>query len=212
MSTELETFLQKYPAYKQTQKIDDLRKTDYARLDSGEHVYFDYTGGGIYAESQIQKHYDLLKLNVFGNPHSTNPTSQAATHLVEGTRDYIVTHFKTNSRVDTDYWRACAANGHLSDALQELYRQWLGGQGVARDVGKQVIGKGYPVFSWYCLLAGTGCFPPQPRAADARDGRVDLAEIDDFLRRSAAHFLPHREALRAIPPRRRGKSLQLYLW
>ena len=47
MSTELETFLQKYPAYKQTQKIDDLRKTDYARLDSGEHVYFDYTGGGI---------------------------------------------------------------------------------------------------------------------------------------------------------------------
>ena len=96
MSTELETFLQKYPTYKQTQKIDDLRKTDYARLDSGEHVYFDYTGGGIYAESQIQKHYDLLKQNVFGNPHSTNPTSQAATHLVEGTRDYILNFFNAD--------------------------------------------------------------------------------------------------------------------
>ena len=45
-TTEFETFLQKYPAYKQTTSIDDLRKKDYARLDAGEHVYLDYTGGG----------------------------------------------------------------------------------------------------------------------------------------------------------------------
>ena len=130
----------------------------------------------------------------------------------EGTRDYIVTHYKTNSRGDTDYWRACAANGNLSEPLQELYRQWLSGRGAARDIGKQVIGKGYPVFSWYCLLAGTGCFPPQLRAADARDGAYDLAELDDFLARSAAHFPAHRDELRAPRPRRRGRSLQLYLW
>jgi len=127
----------------------------------------------------------------------------------EGTRDYIVTHFKTNSRSDTDYWRACAANGNLSEPLQELYRLWLSGQGIAREVGKQALGKGYPVFSWYCLLAGTGCFPPQLQAAAARH---DLAAIDDFLARSARHFRPHRELLDAIPPRRAGKSLQLYLW
>jgi selenocysteine lyase/cysteine desulfurase len=96
MSTEFETFLQKYPAYKQTSKIDDLRKSDYARLDSGEHVYLDYTGGGIYAESQIHKHHQLLKENVFGNPHSSNPTSQAATHLVEGAREYILKFFNAD--------------------------------------------------------------------------------------------------------------------
>ena len=28
----------------------------------------------------------------------------------EGTRDYIVTHYKTNTREDTEYWRANAAN------------------------------------------------------------------------------------------------------
>ena len=96
MSTEFETFLQKYPTYKQTEKIDELRKTDYTRLDAGEHVYFDYTGGGIYAESQIQKHQQLLKENVFGNPHSSNPTSIAATHLVEGTREYILKFFNAD--------------------------------------------------------------------------------------------------------------------
>lgn len=96
MSAEFETFLQKYPAYKQTAIIDDLRKTDYARLDAGEHVYLDYTGGGIYAESQLQKHHQLLKENVFGNPHSSNPTSLAATHLVEGAREYILKFFNAD--------------------------------------------------------------------------------------------------------------------
>jgi molybdenum cofactor sulfurtransferase len=95
-SSEFETFLKKYPTYKQTAKIDDLRKADYARLDAGEHVYLDYTGGGIYAESQIQKHHELLKQNVFGNPHSTNPTSLAATELVEGTRESILKFFNAD--------------------------------------------------------------------------------------------------------------------
>lgn len=95
-AAEFDTFLRKYPAYKDTKLIDDLRKSDYARLDAGEHVYLDYTGGGIYAESQVQKHHQLLKENVFGNPHSSNPTSLAATHLVEGARDYILKFFNAD--------------------------------------------------------------------------------------------------------------------
>jgi selenocysteine lyase/cysteine desulfurase len=93
---EFETFLQKYPTYKQTTLIDELRKKDYARLDAGEHIYLDYTGGGIYAESQIQKHQQLLRENVFGNPHSSNPTSLAATEMVEGAREYILKFFNAD--------------------------------------------------------------------------------------------------------------------
>jgi selenocysteine lyase/cysteine desulfurase len=96
MTKELETFLEKYPAYKNTESIDAIRKKDYARLDAGEHVYFDYTGGGIYAESQIEKHQKILRENVFGNPHSSNPTSLAATKLVEGTREYILKFFNAD--------------------------------------------------------------------------------------------------------------------
>ncbi|MCC7118393.1 MAG: aminotransferase class V-fold PLP-dependent enzyme [Anaerolineales bacterium] len=93
---EFQTFLEQYPAYAQTESIDLLRKKDYARLDAGEHIYLDYTGGGLYAESQIEKHQKLLSENVFGNPHSSNPTSQAATHLVEGAREHILKFFNAD--------------------------------------------------------------------------------------------------------------------
>ena len=49
----------------------------------------------------------------------------------EGTRDYIVTHYKTNPRTDTDYWRANAENTKISDALLELYAIWMSGKSIA---------------------------------------------------------------------------------
>ncbi len=93
---EFDAFLKAYPAYPSTKSIDALRKTEYSRLDRDEHIYLDYTGGGIYAESQLKKHHELLSKNVYGNPHSTNPTSLAATHLVEGARAYILKFFNAD--------------------------------------------------------------------------------------------------------------------
>ena len=89
-------FLKAYPSYASTSKLDDLRATEYARLDAAEHIYLDYTGGGIYAESQVKQHYELLTQHVFGNPHSSNPTSLAATHLMDETRAYVLKFFNAN--------------------------------------------------------------------------------------------------------------------
>jgi selenocysteine lyase/cysteine desulfurase len=72
-------FRQAYPESASTRRLDELRATEYARLDRTGHVYLDYTGGGLYAESQVRAHLDLLLRGVFGNPHSTNPTSLATT-------------------------------------------------------------------------------------------------------------------------------------
>ena len=66
--------------------FDILRNVEYKRLDSNKQVYLDYTGGNLYAKSQIMEHQDLLINNILGNPHSTNPTSQLATKLVEEAR------------------------------------------------------------------------------------------------------------------------------
>ena len=90
------TFLKSYPAYPTTHLIDDLRATEYARLDAGGHIYLDYTGGGLYAESQLRRHNRLLVEHVFGNPHSGNPTSQAATRLVEHAREYVLKFFNAD--------------------------------------------------------------------------------------------------------------------
>ena len=86
-------FLQKYPEYERTRSIDHLREVEYGRLDREQHVYLDYTGGGLYADSQVLKHQKMLLEGVFGNPHSTNPTSQAATVLVDETRQAILRFF-----------------------------------------------------------------------------------------------------------------------
>jgi len=93
-------FVARFPGYKQTSLLDELRATEYRRLDDSGQVYLDYTGGSLYAESQLQKHFDLLRSGVLGNPHSANPTSVAMTEHVERTRRSILAHF--NARAE-DY-------------------------------------------------------------------------------------------------------------
>ena len=93
-------FVERYPSYLGTDLLDRLRATEYRRLDERRQVYLDYTGGSIYAESQVQKHFDLLRSGVFGNPHSANPTSTAMTEHVERTRRYVLNYL--NATVD-DY-------------------------------------------------------------------------------------------------------------
>ena len=91
-----EAFRQAYPAFDSTRKLDELRLTEYARLDQQGHVYLDYTGGGLYAESQLRDHMALLSEGVFGNPHSKNLTSMAMTRLVEQARDYVLQYFNAS--------------------------------------------------------------------------------------------------------------------
>ncbi|MGB8343270.1 MAG: aminotransferase class V-fold PLP-dependent enzyme [Ktedonobacteraceae bacterium] len=98
LATAYETFLHSYPGYQATRFLDDLRANEYARLDAGKHIYLDYTGGNLYAMSQVRAHYDLLAENVFGNPHSSNPTSMAMTRLVEGAREYVLRYFNADPR------------------------------------------------------------------------------------------------------------------
>ena len=93
---DFSTFLQAYPSYASTYSLDDLRTREYARLDASEHIYLDYTGGGLYAETQVRQHHELLSRHIFGNPHSANPTSLAATQLVEHTRAYILKFFNAD--------------------------------------------------------------------------------------------------------------------
>jgi molybdenum cofactor sulfurtransferase len=96
LGDEQDLFVQRFPAYLKTQKLDDLRKKDYSRIDRLGHIYLDYTGGGLYSESQVKNHSEMLLNNVFGNPHSTNPTSQGMTKLVNSARTAVLQFFNAN--------------------------------------------------------------------------------------------------------------------
>jgi molybdenum cofactor sulfurtransferase len=89
-------FLAAHPSYARTSAIDELRARDYSRLDRQAQVYLDYTGAGLYGESQLDRHFELLRSGVFGNPHSTNPSSQASTLLVEKARARVLEYFKAD--------------------------------------------------------------------------------------------------------------------
>ena len=92
----LRDFQWRYPAYAGTAVLDDMRARDYARLDVAGHVYLDYTGGGLYAESQLARHRDLLAGAVFGNPHSQNLPSREMSARVEATRAQILEFFRAS--------------------------------------------------------------------------------------------------------------------
>ena len=92
LKSALAEFLQAYPAFQTTSYIDDFRDREFSCLDEQGHIYLDYTDGGLYADSQILEHTDILRNRVFGNPHSTEPTSEATTELIErGEAIYSIT-------------------------------------------------------------------------------------------------------------------------
>ena len=97
MREALRAFRAANPEYESTQLIDELRAREYARLDEQQHVYLDYTGGGLYADSQLRRHMELLAGRVYGNPHSTNPSSLAMTALVEQARAYVLEFFHASA-------------------------------------------------------------------------------------------------------------------
>jgi len=93
MDRAYQSFLKASPEYESTRLLDDLRVSDYGRLDRLGQVFLDYTGGGLYADSQIRKIAELLDGGIFGNPHSDSPASSATTALVEETRDSVLKYF-----------------------------------------------------------------------------------------------------------------------
>jgi molybdenum cofactor sulfurtransferase len=70
-----------------------LRAREFSRLDANGQTYLDYTGGGLYAESQIREQAERLLAGVYGNPHSQNPASLASTHFVEAARQRVRAFF-----------------------------------------------------------------------------------------------------------------------
>lgn len=91
--------------------FSSLRENEYSRLDNGQHVYLDYTGGNLYAQSQLSRHFEFLQSNVFGNPHSSNPTSQLASKHVDDTRRKVIEFFNAEDYV-------CVFTQNASGALK----------------------------------------------------------------------------------------------
>lgn len=118
----------------------------------------------------------------------------------EAIRDYIVAHYRVNSRTDTHYWKDNANNKNISVSLYNILKTWVGGQNLSDELIRQDIDKYYPAMSWHCLLAGYGIYPSQEqlKAGNAEAHKYDLKWIEQFISRSALNFQSHEQQLRLL--------------
>lgn len=91
-----EQFRRAHPEYDSTRDLDALRAREFKRLQETGHVYLDYTGGGLYSDSQLNEHMEILRHGVFGNPHSNNPSSLAITKLDQQARTRVLEFFNAS--------------------------------------------------------------------------------------------------------------------
>jgi 2-polyprenyl-6-methoxyphenol hydroxylase-like FAD-dependent oxidoreductase len=109
----------------------------------------------------------------------------------EGVRDYIVAHYRINSRNDSQYWKDNANNQKLSDSLISLLNAWTGGlkHDIDQEILTQNINGYFPLDSWRILFSGYGFFPKQAlKPVEPNPSLFDLNTHQDFIQRCALNY------------------------
>ena len=181
-----QAFLEEHPDYADTSALDDLRAAEYSRIDRSREVYLDYTGGGLYAASQVRDHAALLAAHVLGNPHSGSLSSTTTTRLVEDARRRVLRYFNTSADQHTAIFTA-NATGALK-AIGEAFAFAPGGRLLlATDNHNSVNG-----IREFARAKGAAIdYAP----LTAPDLRLDIEQLDARLARAE----PGRRALVAFP-------------
>lgn len=128
--------------------------------------------------------------------------NQIIDRAFDGVLDYIMAHYRLNSRRDTDYWRDNAENQNMTSSFIAIIQSWLGASknSLADELKNYEASSYFPLVSWQILFAGYGVFPPlenlKPQTGNYRS--VDMAELDDFIQRCASNYGPHGESLQAL--------------
>ncbi|MDT8397522.1 MAG: tryptophan halogenase family protein [Pseudomonadales bacterium] len=118
----------------------------------------------------------------------------------DAVRDYIVCHYKANTRTDTDYWIENRENESISDGLKAVLSSWKSGEYIGNELKKHKLDAYFAHFSWNCLLAGYGDFPAQEALRRGKEiaYKYKLDDIKDFVHRCAMNFKPHRMQLESL--------------
>ena len=107
-------------------------------------------------------------------------------------RDYIVAHYKLNTRNDSDYWRANRNNMNLSESLLQILDVWYRCGDLEQEIDRQQLSSHFGAASWHCLLAGYGAFPAlapnQPRKSEGKGDHYEEQKIAQQLQSWALNF------------------------
>lgn len=110
-------------------------------------------------------------------------------------RDYIVAHYKLNTRDDSEYWKANRDNKNLSNSLMHILNVWFKREDLHAEIERQQLSSHFDAVSWHCLLAGYGAFqklePNQPGTGDLYIEQ----KIEKFVKGCSLNFGSHGDDL-----------------
>ena len=113
-------------------------------------------------------------------------------------RDYIVAHYKLNTRDDSDYWRDNRNNMVLSDSLKSIISTWFNREDLPNEIKRQNIGMHWDSVSWHCLFAGYGAFPPLEKNQPGRGDLYKDQKVERFIRGCALNFKHNNDVLKEL--------------
>jgi tryptophan 6-halogenase len=115
--------------------------------------------------------------------------------IFDGVRNYIFTHYKLNTRDDSEYWRDARANPNVPDDVARIYEVWDQGGDLLAELRSQAARQVYSPTSWYCILAGMGRFPQAPKKPKRKLQVFDPADARAWCEALLTHFPDHRQTL-----------------
>ncbi|KAG7455411.1 hypothetical protein MATL_G00256390 [Megalops atlanticus] len=89
-----ESFRSTWNFYGYDGTVEDVIKEDFARIKGI--TYLDHAGTTLYPESLIKGFLQDMCSNIYGNPHSNNPSSRLTHDTVERARYRVLQHFNTS--------------------------------------------------------------------------------------------------------------------
>lgn len=121
----------------------------------------------------------------------------------DAVRDYIVCHYRINTRQDTDYWRDAGTNEKISPSLREILTAWIKGKNITDELERQKLDAYFPSLSWNCLLGGKGIYPTdeQVRPGNELAKKYDLEKMASFLKGCALNYPSHKDQLAMLRER-----------
>jgi hypothetical protein len=103
-------------------------------------------------------------------------------------RDYIVAHYKLNTRDDSKYWQDNRNNDCLSEHLKSVMTVWYQKQDMLAEITRLKLDHHFDVNSWNAIFAGYGVFPKLASQQPKQGDHYLEQNIEDFLNRCAINF------------------------
>ncbi|WP_095498521.1 tryptophan halogenase family protein [Paraferrimonas haliotis] len=151
-------------------------------------------------QQAVNRFIDYLKQGRLNDQNKDDYNRQTNASF-DSVKDFIHTHYLTNSRNDSDYWQQARASiSKASPKLQAVLEAWNNNQDIEPILNQQDMTRFYSANSWHYLLCGVGFFsqfnelqPPPAQAA-----AVDISRFERFFNRCAMNYPPHQQTLQTL--------------